>query len=825
MTRSRRSAYRYQAGGSLRATDPTYVYRDADDRLYDLLKAGEFCYVFNCRQMGKSSLRVRTMKRLMAEQVCCLAIDLTMVGSEGISADAWYKAFIMTLHDSPALELSERVDLNQWFAARQHLQSVQLLNVYLKQVLLGQFPDRQFAIFIDEIDHVLHLNFDISDFFGLIRACFNGRVDDAEYDRLTFALFGVATPANLIQDSEKTPFNIGQAVLLSGFEFERSLVLAEGLVDRVANPEAVLREILAWTGGQPFLTQKLCSLAQAEAVDHPAIAGQEAKWVEQLVRSRVIENWETQDDPIHLRTIRDRVLRDEVRSRRRLGLYQQILQQGEIAADQSEDQFELCLSGLVVQELGKLRVYDRIYQTVFDRAWVEQQLAQLRPYVERLNGWLASGGKDESQLLRGQELLDQLAAAKGKHLADEDYRFFAASQDAELSKVRKRIRWGVGVLGVTIVGAIAASLVASQAIVIAKKAEKQLTQTEQQLKETQVQEQRAQQDKQKANEEKQDAEKNVRQKQRSLAAANNKLIQAEQQVGVARQKEATARSLAMTANQDRKQAQAEEQTARSKTEQAEKLTEQAQREQRVAQEKLKEATLSLSATDVKLASADSREKLTSGRRFEALFAALRAGQQLMQLEKSSWSKSGTKMSVVAALQQSIYGGANEYNTLSVDGGVVSSVEFSPDGQKIAAVSLSGIKLWSRDGKMLATLQGHQSYVASIAFSPDGEMIASASWDKTIKLWSRDGKELFTLRGHQSEVLNVAFSPDGKMIASGDDDGVIKLWSRDGRELSSHNGNQGWVTGLAFSPNGQTIVSGGADGTVKLWSRNSKELYS
>ena len=34
--------------------------------LYAGLAAGEFCYVLNCRQMGKSSLRVRTMQRLLA---------------------------------------------------------------------------------------------------------------------------------------------------------------------------------------------------------------------------------------------------------------------------------------------------------------------------------------------------------------------------------------------------------------------------------------------------------------------------------------------------------------------------------------------------------------------------------------------------------------------------------------------------------------------------------------------------------------------------------------------------------------------------------------
>ena len=54
--------YRY-SGGSLEVNDPTYVIRQADRDFYDGLKAGEFCYVLNSRQMGKSSLRVRTMAK------------------------------------------------------------------------------------------------------------------------------------------------------------------------------------------------------------------------------------------------------------------------------------------------------------------------------------------------------------------------------------------------------------------------------------------------------------------------------------------------------------------------------------------------------------------------------------------------------------------------------------------------------------------------------------------------------------------------------------------------------------------------------------------
>lgn len=57
------ASFEYQVGGSLQAEHPTYVWRQADEDLYQALRQGEFCYTFNSRQMGKSSLLVQTKHR------------------------------------------------------------------------------------------------------------------------------------------------------------------------------------------------------------------------------------------------------------------------------------------------------------------------------------------------------------------------------------------------------------------------------------------------------------------------------------------------------------------------------------------------------------------------------------------------------------------------------------------------------------------------------------------------------------------------------------------------------------------------------------------
>ncbi|MDJ0621223.1 MAG: hypothetical protein QNJ63_31555, partial [Calothrix sp. MO_192.B10] len=155
--------------------------------------------------------------------------------------------------------------------------------------------------------------------------------------------------------------------------------------------------------------------------------------VEEVVKSRIIENWESQDDPEHLRTIRDRILSNEQRAGYLLELYQQIQQQGEVAASNRVEFSELRLSGLVVQREGKLRVYNRIYQQVFNQSWVETQLKNLRPYSQAFRAWVASGYSDESRLLQGKTLESAEKWAKGKNLSYQDRQFLAASREKEIA--------------------------------------------------------------------------------------------------------------------------------------------------------------------------------------------------------------------------------------------------------------------------------------------------------------------------------------------------------------------------------------------------------
>lgn len=159
-----------------------------------------------------------------------------------------------------------------------------------------------------------------------------------------------------------------------------------------------------------------------------------------MVRSGIIDNWEVQDEQEHLKTIRDRILAKEQIAVGLLGLYQQILQQGEIAVDGSPEQMRLRLTGLVVEQQGKLRVYNQIYGNVFDLNWVENELGKLRSYADNLKAWVERKYQNESCLLWGENLMNALVWADGKSLSVLDYRFFAAGQELEKRSIQKRLK-------------------------------------------------------------------------------------------------------------------------------------------------------------------------------------------------------------------------------------------------------------------------------------------------------------------------------------------------------------------------------------------------
>jgi WD40 repeat protein len=702
------------------------------------------------------------MQTLEKEGFACCAIEMRDICSYEVTPDEFFGGFLSLLVSGFNLE----IDAGDWWYKYQYIPPSLRLSRFIEEELLDKVS-QNIVIFVDEIDNVLNLKFK-DDFFAFICSCYNKRADNSKYNRLTFALLGVATPADLIENTNNTPFNIdSRAIELTGFQLEQVTPLEKGLVGIASNPKVVLKEVLTWTGGQPFLTQWLCQLVCTYPSMHFEPDNQ-IDWLAKIVRERIIENWWTQDKQQHLQTIRERLVSNEKRACRLLGLYQQILHFGKLKSDDSPEQMELRLSGLVVKQHGFFRVYNHIYESVFDETWVEKELSYLRPYAEAIAIWEASECQDYSQLLHGQYLRNAQAWAVGKSLSDLDYQFLAASleldkQNIQIAldlekeaseilseanhtltraqkKARQIIRSGLAVLFCT-------SLVA---VALVGWADIRVRKAEYQIKLAGI------------------AELN--------ALSTVHIISNNQLAALVDSVKAGSQLLEIEAPPDIKN-----QAVKQLKQVLDELQERNRLESHSAT--VYSVNFSPDGNTIVSASDDTTVKL--------------------------WNRNGTLLKTLSGHRGSVYG-----------------VSFSPDGRLLASASNDNtIKLWSLDGNQLKTLSGHKGPVYSVSFSPDGRLLASASGDKTVKLWNLEsGSLLRTLNGHEKSISSVSFNPNGKTIASASGDGTVKLWKLDGKEIKTlKKAHRELVTSVSFSPDGKTIASASLDKTIKLWSTDGSQI--
>src|SRR5262249_41783282 len=233
----------------------------------------------------------------------------------------------------------------------------------IRQIILPRYVE-PVVIFVDEIDTVRSLPFSTDEFFAGIREFYNYRTEDVELERLTFCLLGVASPSDLIRDTRTTPFNIGRRIELTDFTEAEATPLAQGLSREENEGAALLKRVLYWTGGHPYLTQRVC---QAVA-DDTSLVGSDG--VDSLCEELFfVQRAKERDD--NLLFVRERMLRSEVDLASLLTLYGQVHRGKRVNDDEINPLIStLRLSGVARVKNSRLRVRNRIYERVFDQTWV-----------------------------------------------------------------------------------------------------------------------------------------------------------------------------------------------------------------------------------------------------------------------------------------------------------------------------------------------------------------------------------------------------------------------------------------------------------------------
>ncbi|KAG2741891.1 WD40 repeat-like protein [Suillus brevipes Sb2] len=152
-------------------------------------------------------------------------------------------------------------------------------------------------------------------------------------------------------------------------------------------------------------------------------------------------------------------------------------------------------------------------------------------------------------------------------------------------------------------------------------------------------------------------------------------------------------------------------------------------------------------------------------------------------------------------------------------GWVVAVKYSPQGDKFISGGNGAICVWSRDGKLLIEIKGHDDTVTSLCWSEDGVYIFSGSLDGTIRKWrSIDGKELVVLRGHTKLVRSICLTPNERYILSASNDYSVRIWDLETNQpVGDPLLHDDEVFAVAMSPDGKYIASAGSDKKVYVWS--------
>ncbi len=200
---------------------------------------------------------------------------------------------------------------------------------------------------------------------------------------------------------------------------------------------------------------------------------------------------------------------------------------------------------------------------------------------------------------------------------------------------------------------------------------------------------------------------------------------------------------------------------------------------------------------------------------------------------------------------------------------VTSVDWSPDGSKLAASSLEGLgtRVWNVATRTLimTSLQGGQGFQMVKWRPPEGlEIARSAAYGNGFAVldattgamtvdgrananfidWSPDGSKIVTgghmdflvnvvdmvaeqpimsLSGHTDFVHSVDWSPDGDKLVSASGDGTVRVWdAHSGEHLLTINANVGKVR---WSPDSSRLATASYDDGAQIWDATTGELLA
>ena len=350
----------------LHAVRPGYVRRPADDALFETLVSGGYAHVIAPDRTGKTSLIAATSARLQNNEIKVAIIDLAQISERDGGADAgrWYYSIAYRL----LRQLRLKIDLQAWWQDKSFLSNRQRLVEFYVEIILHNISGRV-VVFIDEIQCIGDLPF-AGQLLASIRAAHNARITEPDFARLSFVLIGECDPASLVEEAKLSPFAVTRPIHLSDFTRDDLNLFVNELNLSEADSKAALDRIYYWTGGQPYLSQKL-----ARSVARESVSGNIEVHVDRIAMHQLAGRAAIRNEP-HMSHIHRVVTTDKKHCEALLNLYGKIRKGVTTEADLGSPlQRRLVAVGLIVpDDDGTLTIRNRLYESVFTARWANENL-------------------------------------------------------------------------------------------------------------------------------------------------------------------------------------------------------------------------------------------------------------------------------------------------------------------------------------------------------------------------------------------------------------------------------------------------------------------